>query len=73
MVPATSDLATQQALQIAAELDPQGERTIGVITKVDILNSPEDLTKLREILEGNNQYVRKLKLGCIGVSAYNWA
>jgi len=31
-------MSTSDALQLANELDPEGERTIGVITKVDIMD-----------------------------------
>jgi hypothetical protein len=33
-----SDLASSDSLRIAKEVDPPGERTIGVITKIDILD-----------------------------------
>jgi len=34
VIPANADMSTSDALQMAMELDPQGVRTIGVITKV---------------------------------------
>ncbi|KAL5785924.1 hypothetical protein ACOSQ2_008316 [Xanthoceras sorbifolium] len=38
VTPANSDLATSDALQMAKEADPTGTRTIGVITKLDIMD-----------------------------------
>lgn len=36
--PATQDLAASDAIQLAREADPQGERTLGVITKADLMD-----------------------------------
>ncbi|KAK3240270.1 hypothetical protein CYMTET_49883 [Cymbomonas tetramitiformis] len=36
--PANSDLANSDALMLAREVDPRGNRTIGVITKLDIMD-----------------------------------
>lgn len=36
VVPATEDFANAEAIKLALEVDPNGERTIGVITKVDM-------------------------------------
>lgn len=36
--PANADLATSDALNIARRVDPAGERTIGALTKVDIMD-----------------------------------
>lgn len=38
VVPATQDVATIEALEWAARSDPSGERTIGVITKPDLID-----------------------------------
>ncbi|KAH1067254.1 hypothetical protein J1N35_032241 [Gossypium stocksii] len=40
--PANSDLATSDALQIAKLADPTGSRTVGVITKLDIMDRGTD-------------------------------
>ena len=37
--PANSDLANSDALKLAREVDPQGNRTIGVITKLDLMDA----------------------------------
>ncbi|KAH7847695.1 hypothetical protein Vadar_029160 [Vaccinium darrowii] len=59
--PANSDLATSDALQMAKEADPTGSRTIGVITKLDIMDRG---TNARNFLLGN---VVPLRLGYVGV------
>lgn len=49
VTPANADLATSDALRLAREVDPTGERTIGVLTKVDIMDRGTDC---RDILQG---------------------
>ena len=58
---ANTDLALSDALQMAREFDPSGDRTIGVITKVDLMDKGTDAS---DIFEGR---VIPLKLGYIGV------
>nr|GEU41975.1 dynamin-related protein 5A [Tanacetum cinerariifolium] len=36
--PTNQDLATSDAIKIAREVDPQGERTFGVLTKIDLMD-----------------------------------
>lgn len=45
VVSATEDFTTSKALQLARTLDPKGERTIGVVTKIDNLPEGSDLVK----------------------------
>ncbi|XP_034566373.1 dynamin-1a isoform X2 [Notolabrus celidotus] len=59
--PANSDLANSDALKIAKEVDPQGMRTIGVITKLDLMDEGTDA---KEILENK---LLPLRRGYIGV------
>lgn len=59
--PANSDLANSDALKIAKEVDQQGLRTIGVITKLDLMDEGTDA---REILENR---LLPLRRGYIGV------
>ncbi|XP_020247352.1 dynamin-related protein 3A-like isoform X2 [Asparagus officinalis] len=59
--PGNADLANSDALQMARIVDPDGSRTIGVITKLDIMDKGTDA---RRLLLGN---VIPLKLGYIGV------
>ncbi|KAL6269835.1 hypothetical protein ACE6H2_026746 [Prunus campanulata] len=58
---ANSDLANSDALQIAGNADPDGLRTIGIITKLDIMDRGTDA---RNLLLGK---VIPLRLGYIGV------
>ena len=59
--PANSDLANSDALTLAQLVDPEGLRTIGVITKLDIMDRG---TNARAYLKNE---VVPLKLGYIGV------
>ncbi|KNC79856.1 dynamin-3 [Sphaeroforma arctica JP610] len=59
--PANADLANSDALKLAKEVDPQGLRTIGVITKLDLMDQGTDA---REILENK---LLPLRRGYIGV------
>jgi GTP-binding protein EngB required for normal cell division len=59
--PANSDLANSDALKLAKEVDPAGQRTIGVITKLDLMDQGTDA---REILENK---LLPLKRGYVGV------
>ncbi|KAL8160051.1 hypothetical protein V2J09_001588 [Rumex salicifolius] len=47
--PANQDLATSDAIKISREVDPKGERTFGVLTKVDLMDKG---TNAVDILEG---------------------
>lgn len=44
--PATTDLANSDSLQFAREVDPEGDRTIGVITKIDLMDAGTDAIEL---------------------------
>eukprot|EP00871_Galdieria_phlegrea_P003221 jgi/Galph1/38/GphlegSOOS_G4856.1 len=59
--PANADLATSDALQMAKSVDPEGDRTIGVITKLDLMDKGTDAL---EWLQGK---VYHLKRGYVGV------
>ncbi|KXJ10943.1 dynamin-1 [Exaiptasia diaphana] len=59
--PANTDLANSDALKIAKEVDPQGSRTIGVITKLDLMDSGTDA---KDILENR---VFPLRRGYVGI------
>uniref|UniRef100_A0A8C5DBU3 Interferon-induced GTP-binding protein Mx n=1 Tax=Gouania willdenowi TaxID=441366 RepID=A0A8C5DBU3_GOUWI len=61
VTPANSDLANSDALKIAKEVDPQGLRTVGVITKLDLMDEGTDA---RDILENK---LLPLRRGYIGV------
>ncbi|CAN8276168.1 unnamed protein product [Cochlearia groenlandica] len=61
VTPANTDLANSDALQVARNADPDGHRTIGVITKLDIMDKGTDA---RRLLLGK---VVPLRLGYVGV------
>ncbi|KAM9324777.1 dynamin-3 [Gastrophryne carolinensis] len=61
VIPANTDLANSDALKLSREVDPQGLRTIGVITKLDLMDEGTDA---REILE--NKLLPLLR-GYVGV------
>ncbi|CAA3026010.1 dynamin-related protein 3A-like isoform X2 [Olea europaea var. sylvestris] len=61
VTPANSDLSNSDALQLAKTADPGGSRTIGVITKLDIMDRGTDACK---ILLGKDVH---LQLGYVGV------
>ncbi len=61
VVPANADMTTSDGLQLARELDPKGVRSIGVITKIDIMDKG---TNAKNMILGHEI---SLKLGFIGV------
>ena len=61
VTPANADIANSDALKIAKEVDPQGLRTVGVITKLDLMDEGTDC---RDVLENK---VIPLRRGYIGV------
>ncbi|XP_033951879.1 dynamin-1a isoform X3 [Pseudochaenichthys georgianus] len=63
--PANSDLANSDALKIAKEVDPQGMRTIGVITKLDLMDEGTDA---KEILENKHLPLRRGYIGVVNRS-----
>jgi len=58
---ANTDLTNSDALQLAREVDPEGKRTIGVITKLDLMDKGTDAL---DMLMGR---VVPLRLGYIGI------
>lgn len=40
--PGNADLSTSVGLHLARKIDPEGKRTIGVITKIDIMDKGTD-------------------------------
>ncbi|KAG2676555.1 hypothetical protein I3760_12G058000 [Carya illinoinensis] len=49
ITPANQDIATSDAIKLAREVDPTGERTFGVLTKLDLMDKG---TNALEVLEG---------------------
>ncbi|KAK1987081.1 vacuolar sorting protein VPS1 [Colletotrichum cereale] len=60
VVQASNDIANQGIIKIAREYDPDGQRTVGIITKPDLINAGNE-DKLAKIAK--NQDSIKLKLG----------
>jgi dynamin 1-like protein len=58
---ATDDLANSESLKLAREVDPEGLRTIGVLTQMDLTEDNQDLIK------DFNNLANPLKLGYVGV------
>lgn len=46
VIPANQDLSTSDGLKLAREWDKAGERTIGVITKIDIMDKGTSARKM---------------------------
>jgi len=44
--PANADLANSDGLKLAKEVDPEGKRTIGVLTKVDLMDRGTDVVDI---------------------------
>ena len=61
VVTANTDIATSESLKIAKEVDPGGDRTLAVVTKLDIMDTGTDAT---DLLTGK---VIPVKLGIVGV------
>jgi len=61
VLPANADMVCSDGLQMAREVDPMGLRTIGVITKIDIMDKG---TSAQRMLEGQDV---ALRLGFIGI------
>ncbi|CAN1254464.1 Dynamin-related protein 5A [Linum perenne] len=59
--PANQDLATSDAIKISREVDPSGERTFGVLTKIDLMDKGTDAV---DTLEGKSF---RLKFPWVGV------
>eukprot|EP00397_Hematodinium_sp_SG-2012_P007220 GEMP01007262.1.p1 GENE.GEMP01007262.1~~GEMP01007262.1.p1 ORF type:complete len:713 (+),score=110.80 GEMP01007262.1:84-2222(+) len=65
---ANTDLATSDALNLAREVDPQGVRTIGVLTKMDLV---EEGTNVLDILDGRFYPLRQGYVGVVCRSQRN--
>ncbi|KAG1150093.1 hypothetical protein G6F37_000373 [Rhizopus arrhizus] len=61
VTPATIDLANSDSLKLARQVDPEGKRTMGVISKLDLMDAG---TNALDVLTGK---VFPLKLGFVGV------
>ncbi|KAK6636859.1 hypothetical protein RUM43_010523 [Polyplax serrata] len=61
VITANTDMATSESLQMARECDPEGSRTVAVVTKLDLMDSGTDAS---DILSGR---IIPVRLGIIGV------
>ena len=59
VVPANVDVATQEILELAKEVDPEGDRTLGVLTKPDLVDRGAE-PRVLDLIEGR---ARPMKLG----------
>ncbi|ODQ77908.1 hypothetical protein BABINDRAFT_9882 [Babjeviella inositovora NRRL Y-12698] len=59
--PANVDLVNSESLKLARQVDPQGKRTVGLLTKLDLMDQG---TNAVDILNGR---VYPLKLGFVGI------
>jgi hypothetical protein len=60
VLPSNVDIATQEILELAEEYDPKGERTLGVLTKPDLVLEPGMQGAVCDLVLGNK---RALNLG----------
>jgi len=65
VLPATQDVATVDILERAHRADPTGERTIGVVTKVDLVLEGEEPPVLKLL----RNELKPLRLGYVAVNA----
>ncbi|PIO53051.1 hypothetical protein TELCIR_25632, partial [Teladorsagia circumcincta] len=61
VTPANQDFATSEPIKMAREVDPEGQRTLAVLTKLDLMDQGTDAM---DVLMGK---VVPVKLGIIGV------
>ena len=62
VIPANVDIGTQEILDMAEQCDPRGERTLGVLTKPDLVDEGAEVV-IMDIIEGRSH---SLNLGwCI--------
>ena len=59
--PANNDLANADSLKLARKVDHMGDRTIGVLTKIDLM---DEGTNINAILQGK---IYPLKLGYVPI------
>lgn len=62
VIPANQDITNDQVLHMARKIDKNGQRTIGCITKIDIMDRGTDA---RDLLMNKGEVV--LKLGYVGI------
>lgn len=63
--PANQDIATSDAIKLAREVDPTGERTFGVATKLDLMDKG---TNALDVLEGRSYRLQHPWVGVVNRS-----
>ncbi|XP_062110228.1 phragmoplastin DRP1C [Humulus lupulus] len=63
--PANQDIATSDAIKLAREVDPSGERTFGVLTKLDLMDKG---TNAVDVLEGRSYRLQHPWVGIVNRS-----
>ncbi|KAG0480123.1 hypothetical protein HPP92_010718 [Vanilla planifolia] len=63
--PANQDIATSDAIKLAREVDPSGERTFGVLTKLDLMDLG---TNALDVLEGRSYRLQHPWVGIVNRS-----
>ncbi|PON47128.1 Dynamin superfamily [Parasponia andersonii] len=65
ITPANQDIATSDAIKLAREVDPTGDRTFGVLTKLDLMDKG---TNALEVLEGRSYRLQHPWVGIVNRS-----
>ncbi|XP_057977414.1 phragmoplastin DRP1E-like [Malania oleifera] len=65
ITPANQDIATSDAIKLAREVDPMGERTFGVLTKLDLMDKG---TNALDVLEGRSYRLQHPWVGIVNRS-----
>lgn len=63
--PANQDIATSDAIKLAREVDPSGDRTFGVVTKLDLMDKG---TNALDVLEGRSYRLQHPWVGIVNRS-----
>ncbi|KAA8520398.1 hypothetical protein F0562_014654 [Nyssa sinensis] len=63
--PANQDIATSDAIKLSREVDPMGERTFGVLTKLDLMDKG---TNALDVLEGRAYRLQQPWVGIVNRS-----
>ncbi|GAB2232360.1 hypothetical protein Droror1_Dr00011392 [Drosera rotundifolia] len=63
--PANQDIATSDAIKLAREVDPSGERTFGVLTKLDLMDKG---TNALDVLDGRSYRLQHPWVGIVNRS-----
>ncbi|CAJ1943165.1 unnamed protein product [Sphenostylis stenocarpa] len=65
ITPANQDIATSDAIKVSRQVDPAGERTFGVLTKLDLMDKG---TNALEVLEGRSYRLQNPWVGIVNRS-----